>query len=311
VSWLGLGTSTWGLDTAPDACAGQLLDFVEAGGTLVDTATVYGGGRSEEIVGSLLGRTVARADLTIATKAGLVGAKPPFRMDASASCLLAQLDRSLRRLRSDHVDLWQVHGWDDGTPLEETLGALDRAVTTGRARFVGVCNYSGWKTAKAAMLLACGGGSRLASVEVEYSLLRRGIEREVVPAATDLGLGVLAWAPLGRGVLTGKYRAGVPADRRDSRFFQWYVRKLVDDPRSVWLVETLVSVAGDLGVPPAAVALSWVRDRPGVTAALVGARTPEQLRESLRATAVDLPADARTQLDALTAPDLGYPERSG
>ena len=214
VSRLALGTMTWGRDTDADDAAAQLKTFCDAGGNLVDTADVYADGESEAVVGSLLDRLVPRAEVLIATKAGL---RPGIarRRDGSRWHMLQALDMSLERLGTEYVDLWQVHGYDHATPLEETLAALDHAVTSGRARYVGLSNFSGWQTAHAATWqLAWPGRIPLASSQVEYSLLERGIEREVEPACSALGLGLLPWSPLGRGVLTGKYRTGLPADSR-------------------------------------------------------------------------------------------------
>ncbi|WP_190812742.1 aldo/keto reductase [Saccharopolyspora pogona] len=309
VSALGLGTSTWGTTTDPDDAAEQLRAFVEVGGTLVDTADVYGGGSAEEIVGQLLGKVVPRDNIVLATKAVAVLDDPDRRQNASREHLLSTLDKSLTKLRTDYIDLWQLHAWDQAVPLEETLAATDTAVRAGKVRHVGVCNYTGWQTAKAATWKQINGVAPLASCQLEYSLLERGIEREVVPAALDAGMAVLPWAPLGRGVLTGKYRGGVPADRENSRFFKWYVAPRIDD-RSARIVETLAAAADELAVPLVAVALAWVRDRPGVAAPLVGARTVEQLRESLSPAtlALELPAEIRRDLDAASAPHIGYPE---
>ena len=232
----GLGTLTWGRDTDEHEARDQLIAFVEAGGTLVDTAAGYGDGASEELIGSLIGDVVARDEIVLATKAGISRRRGGRETNASRGHLLTTLDASLKRLGVDHVDLWQVHTWVDDTPLEETLSALDHAVATGRASYVGVSNYTGWQTAQAATWQrAVPGRATLASTQVEYSLLNRGVEHEVVPAAPALGLGVLPWSPLGRGVLTGKYRTGTPSDSRAaSPHFASFVEPYLDDrsPRS-------------------------------------------------------------------------------
>ncbi|EDY67426.2 oxidoreductase, partial [Streptomyces pristinaespiralis ATCC 25486] len=188
VSRIGLGTLTWGRDTDEHDAADQLKVFWEAGGTLVDTADVYGGGDAEYLLGQLVERLVPRSELVIATKAGSVP-DPDRRFDGSRGHLLAALDASLARLGTDHVDLWQIHAFDPDTPLDETLQALDIAVSSGRARYAGVSNFCGWQLAKAAtwQLAAPGVRTRLASTQMEYSLLQRGVEREVLPAALDLG----------------------------------------------------------------------------------------------------------------------------
>ena len=200
VSRLGLGTLTWGRDTDEHEARDQLIAFAEAGGTLVDTAAGYGDGASEELIATLIGDVVARDEIVLATKAGISRRRGTRETDASRGHLLRTLDASLKRLGVDHVDLWQVHTWVDDTPLEETLSALDHAVTSGRASYVGVSNYSGWQTAQAATWQrAVPGRAVIASTQVEYSLLNRTIEHEVLPATSALGLGVLPWSPLGRG----------------------------------------------------------------------------------------------------------------
>ena len=212
VSRLALGTMTWGRDTDEDDASSQLKAFVETGGTLIDTADVYVDGESERVVGRLLQGVVRREDVIVATKAVSRRGQQRDR-DASRRHLLNALDSSLERLQTSYVDVWQMHAWDAHTPIEETLAALDVAVSSGRVRYVGISNYNGWQTAKAATWqLAWPGRARLVSTQMEYSLLQRGIEREVVPATQDLGIGILPWSPLGRGVLTGKYRSGTPAD---------------------------------------------------------------------------------------------------
>ncbi|MCX4777343.1 MULTISPECIES: aldo/keto reductase [unclassified Streptomyces] len=313
VSRIGLGTLTWGRSAdGPDEAeaAAQLKTFWNAGGTLVDTADVYGGGEAEYLLGQLIGSVVPRRDLVIATKAGGV-ADPDRRFDASRGHLLAALDDSLARLDTDYVDLWQVHAFDPWTPLEETLQALDIAVSSGRARYAGVSNFSGWQLAKAAtwQLAAPGVRTRLASTQMEYSLLQRGVEREVVPAALDLGLSLLPSSPLGRGVLTGKYRAGTPADSRGaSETLAAFVDPYLDEAASR-IVDAVATAAHGLAVTPLQVSLAWVRDRPGVAAPIVGARTSAQLGAALSVEALSLPEEIRQALDDVSAPVHRYPDQ--
>ncbi len=310
VSRLALGTMTWGRDTDEDEAAMQLTAFVDAGGTLVDTADVYCEGESERTLGHLLADVVPRADVLVATKAVGRTAAGPMGRGASRGHLLAALDASLERLGLDYVDLWQLHAWDEHTPIEETLAACDLAVSSGRARYVGISNYSGWQTAQAATWQkAWPGRTPLVSTQVEYSLLQRGVEREVVPAAEALGMGVLAWSPLGRGLLTGKYRHSTPSESRGASP-QW--QGFIDGLRSATsdrIVEAVITAAEGLGTTPLAVALAWVRDRPGVVAPIVGARTASQLQASLDADGVRLPAAIRTALEDVSAPPFSYPER--
>jgi len=311
VSRLALGTMTWGRDTDPDDAAAQLKFYLEAGGTLLDTADVYGEGDAESVIGSLLDHIVPRDEVLIATKAGLIpGGRR--RRDGSRGHLLRSLDASLRRLGTDYVDLWQVHGFDPQTPLEETLAALDHAVTSGRVRYVGVSNFASWQTARAAAWQAAfPGRAPIVAAQMEYSLLERGIERELMPAAAALGIGVLAWSPLGRGVLTGKYRDGRPLDSRAaSEHLAAFVRPYLE-PRSSSIVESVATAARGLGVSPIEVALAWVRDRPGVTAPILGARTAGQLQGALLSEELRLPAEIAQALDDVSAISMGYPEREG
>ncbi|GLZ79130.1 oxidoreductase [Actinorhabdospora filicis] len=309
VSRLALGTMAWGVDTDADDAAAQLKAFVDAGGTLVDTADVYADGEAEQILGGLLGTVLPRADVMIATKAG-VRTGADRRRDTSRAHLLRSLDESLARLGTDHVDLWQLHLYDPDTPLEETLSALDYAVSSGRARYVGVSNFSGWQTARATTWQqAWPGRAPITATQVEYSLVQRGVEREVIPACTSLGLGMLVWSPLGRGVLTGKYRFGRPSDSRAaSVHFARFVGAYLDD-RCAGIVEAVATAADGLGVSPLEVAIAWVRDRPGVSSAILGARTVGQLMGAMAAEKVVLPAEIRLALDDVSAPQIGYPER--
>jgi len=298
VSRLGLGTMTWGRDTDEHEARDQLIAFAEAGGTLIDTAAGYTDGESEARVGSLIGDVVARDEVVLATKAGISRRSGERLADTSRGALLRQLDGSLKRLHVDHVDLWQVHVWTDDTPLEETLGALDFAVSSGRTAYVGISNFSGWQTAQAATWQrAVPGRAPLACTQMEYSLLNRSIEAEVLPACAALGLGVLPWSPLGRGVLTGKYRTGTPSDSRGaSPVFANFVGAYLDEGSSR-IVEAVVRAADGLGWTPLEVALVWVRDRPGVTAPIVGARTGAQLRGALDLEDKSLPEELVRALD--------------
>ncbi|GAB2616653.1 aldo/keto reductase [Streptomyces capparidis] len=309
VSRLGLGTLTWGRDTGEHDAAEMVKVFLDAGGNLVDTADVYADGGAEYLVSRLLDGVVPRAELVLATKAGSVP-DPDRRFDGSRGHLLTALDASLERLGTDYVDLWQVHAFDPATPAEETLGALDIAVASGRARYVGVSNFSGWQLAKAATWqLAAPGRTPLASTQMEYSLLQRGIEREVLPAALDLGVGVLPSSPLGRGVLTGKYRHGTPPDSRGaSEHLAPFVEPYLDD----WargIVDAVATAADGLAVTPLHVALAWVRDRPGVVAPILGPRDARQLEAALSVEALTLPGEIRSALDDVSAPVHRYPDQ--
>ena len=308
VSRLALGTMTWGRGTDDLDARDIFTAFIEAGGTLVDCADVYSDGEAEKVLGRIIADLDVRDRVVVATKA-VSRPGTERRFDASRTHLLGSLDRSLRRLGTDHIDLWQLHAWDPRTPLDETLAAADDAVRSGKVRYIGVSNYCGWQTAAAAMWQrAIPGRVALASTQVEYSLLARGIEREVVPSARNLGLGILAWSPLGRGVLTGKYRAGVPHDSRASnKAFATFVQPYFSE-RSRGIVDAVVTAADGLGVTPVEVALSWVRDRPGVVAPVVGARTRWQAEVAFASEEIELPAEILAALDDVSAVSVGYPE---
>jgi len=293
---------TWGRDTDEHEAAEQLRFYLDAGGNFVDTAAVYGNGDAERVLGGFLGVMVPRDQIIIATKAGISFKSGERVVDNSRTSLIADLDNSLSHLRTEYVDLWQIHTWDEKTPLEEVLSALDYAVSTGRARHVGISNFAGWQLARAVTLQnPIFGKAPLISTQNEYSLLNRKIEREILPASRELGVGVLAWSPLGRGVLTGKYRSGLPSDSRGaSPHFSSFIEPYLDE-RSRKIVEAVMVAADGLGLSPLEVSLAWVRDCPGVTSAIIGARTGAQLRGALSAESVTLPVPVREALDEISA----------
>jgi len=302
VSRLGLGTMTWGRDTDEHEAADQLRTFREAGGNFIDTAASYGDGDSERVLGGFLGTLIDRSEVVIATKAGLSFREPGRRYNNSRSNLLSELDGSLSRLGVDHIDLWQVQGWDEETPLEETLSAMDHAVASGKVRYVGFSNINGWQLARTATLQnPLFGKSPITSIQSEYSLLNRSIEDEVLPASFELGVGVLAWSPLGRGVLTGKYRSGTPSDSRGaSPHFAEFISPYLDE-RSRSIVEAVSVAAEGLGYAPLEVALAWVRDGGNIASCIMGARTGAQLRGALTAEEISLPDPVRQALDEISA----------
>jgi aryl-alcohol dehydrogenase-like predicted oxidoreductase len=307
VSHLGLGTMTWGVETDEDEAAAQLVAFHDAGGTLVDTAASYGRGEAETLLGHLVADVVPRVDLVIASKAGITRVDDERVVDASRGALLRGLDESLRKIGTDYLDLWYVHYVDDRVPFDETLAALDYAVSSGRVRYAGVSNYCGWRIARAATWQrAVPGRAPIVANQMRYSLVDRGIEREVVPACAELGVGIFPWSPLGGGVLTGKYRGGIPSD---SRAATGHRPDLVSaDPASAGIVEAVATAAEGLATSPVAVALSWLRDRPGVVAPILGARTLGQLTGALASEALELPREISAALDDVSAPPVGYPE---
>jgi len=299
VSQFALGTMTWGRDTDIHEARDQFNLYYEAGGRFLDTADVYSDGVAEEIVGEFIRE---HPDVIVSTKAGNV--RSHRRRDTSRVHLLAALDGSLKRLRRTHVDVWHMHAWDPYTPLEETLSAAKYAVDSGRVRYLGISNYSGWQLTSAAL----GSEFPIVSAQMEYSLLQRGIEREVIPASTDLGVGVMAWSPLGRGVLTGKYRNGTPADSRAATsHFATFVTPYLND-RSRSIVDAVCTAAQGLGISPIDVALAWVNARPQVASTIVGARTAAQLRGVIQAFDAVLPPEIHIALDEVSAIDRGYPD---
>ncbi|MGL4176235.1 MAG: aldo/keto reductase [Dermatophilaceae bacterium] len=298
VSRLALGTMAWGTRTAPEDARDLLTVFRAAGGTLVDTAHGYAGGAAEELLGDFLAGA-DRDEMVLLTKSGISRASGERVVDCSRRAMMHQLDTSLRRLRTDHVDIWLAHTWDPDTPVEETVSALAWAAESGRARYVGVSNHLAWQTAHSAALLRSAGVPLVAS-SVEYSLVDRTPERELVSAATALGVGLLPWSPLGRGTLTGRYRTGIPGDSRlaSEEFGRFTSRHVGDHTQGV--LDALRTAADGLGATQAAVALAWVRDRPGVTAPIVGPRTPGQLAALLEAEDVTLPEQIVHALDEVS-----------
>jgi aryl-alcohol dehydrogenase-like predicted oxidoreductase len=302
LSRLGLGTMTWGRDTDTHEAADQARAYIEAGGNFLDSASHYGDGDSERVIGGLIGTLFRREDVVIATKAGVAYERGTLKTDASRTSLMASLDRSLTRLATDHVDLWQIQVWDPNTPLEDTLSALDWAYTSGRARYVGVSNFNGWQSARAISLQEANTAKApVATLQNEFSLLNRGGEEDVLQCSAVLNRGFIAWSPLGRGALTGKYRNGIPADSRAATpHFAAFIEPYLDE-RSRRIVEAVSVAAQGLGYSPLEVALAWVRDFPGVTSAVVGARTGAQLRGILASEEITLPDVVRTALNEISA----------
>jgi aryl-alcohol dehydrogenase-like predicted oxidoreductase len=309
VSRFALGAMTFGGDT-DEAAAHEMLDvYVDAGGTLIDTADNYGRGASEHIVGRWLSsRPGVRERVLLATKGrfGFPGAS------LTPAYLRTALEASLSRLGVDQVDLYQLHGPDDEHRVDEIVEFLVEIVTAGRARHVGVSNLAGWQVAKLARLLAEQGGPTLVSQQIQYSLLARAVEWEVIPAGVDAGLGMLLYGPLGQGWLTGKYRRdqqpppGTRVAQAGELTSEAWQRR---NTKEVWsVVDVLRDVAHAHGVTPGQAALAWVADRPGVTAPIVGARTVGQLRESLAAASLHLDEKGSTQLtEVSTPPTPNYP----
>jgi aryl-alcohol dehydrogenase-like predicted oxidoreductase len=318
VSTYALGTMTFGVETDEAAGHDQLDVFVEAGGTLVDTADVYGGddpGASEEIVGRWFDDRPSEVTdrVVLATKARFATGTDDNDVGLSRRHLDRALEASLRRLRVETVDLYQVHAFDPVTPLDETLRFLDDAVRAGKVRYVGLSNFAGWQIQRAVDLADRRGWAAPVSHQPQYNLLAREVEWEIVPACRANGLGLLPWSPLGGGWLTGKYTR----DQRPSG-----ATRLGEDPergveaydpraasaRTWAVVDALQSVAQGRGVPMGQVALAWLHDRPAVSSVILGARTTDQLRDNLGAVGLHLSAEETARLDAASDPaPAAYP----
>jgi aryl-alcohol dehydrogenase-like predicted oxidoreductase len=312
VSTYALGTMTFGVETDEPASHDQLDVFLEAGGTLVDTADVYGGddpGASEEIVGRWLDDRPADVTdrVVLATKARFATGSDPNDVGLSRRHLDRALEASLRRLQVETVDLYQVHAFDQLTPLEETLRFMDDAVRAGKVRYVGLSNFAGWQVQRAVDVADRRGWPVPVTHQPQYNLLAREVEWEVVPACVANGLGLLPWSPLGGGWLTGKYTreqrpAGATRLGEDpGRGVEAYDTRSGSE-RTWAVVDTLQAVAEGRGVPMGQVALAWLHDRPAVSSVILGARTTDQLRDNLAAAGLHLSPEETARLDAASDP---------
>ena len=312
VSSLGLGTMTFGHETDEAEAHRQLSTFVAHGGTFIDTADVYTRGASESIIGSWLAAERMRDQVVLATKARFAMSDDPHDRGAGRRHLMAAVDASLERLGVDHVDLYQVHGWDPDTPLDETLEALDTIVASGRALHVGWSNVTGWQLQRIVDRAEAGGWAPPITVQPQYNLLDRTIELEVMPAALATGLGILPWSPLGGGWLTGKYRSDVrPAGATrlgedPARGVEAYDTRNV--ARTWEILEAVEDLANRREATMAQVAIAWVHARPGVSSVLLGARTEEQLLDTLGAVHLELTPGEQAALTEVSAPGIpAYP----
>jgi aryl-alcohol dehydrogenase-like predicted oxidoreductase len=315
VSALTLGTMTFGgrgnfadVGSTDVAGAARQIDMcLDAGVNLIDTADVYSNGVSEEIVGEVLAQNGRRERALVATKARMPMGDGPNDAGLSRHHIIAACEASLRRLRADHIDLYQVHEWDGHTPLEETLSALDDLVRSGKVRYVGSSNYAGWQLAKALGLSERLGLERFVSQQIHYTLQAREAEYELIPAGLDAGVGVMVWSPLAGGLLSGKYRRGEQGPEGARQLTEWDEPPVRDPDALHDIVDVLVEIADGRGVSAAQVALAWLLVRPGVSTVVIGARTDEQLADNLGAADLELSDDERARLDEVSAPPLLYP----
>lgn len=314
VSTLALGTMTFGTETDEAGAHAQLDRYVEVGGNLVDTADVYSGGVSEQMIGRwLASRSGARDEIVLATKGRFATGRRPNDVGLSRRHLTSALEASLRRLGVDVIDLYQVHSFDPLTPLEETLRFLDDAVHVGKIHYVGLSNFTGWQLQKAVDIAEFRGLAAPVTLQPQYNLLVRELEWEVVPAAQSAGLGLLPWSPLGGGWLTGKYqREQAPAGatrlgENPDRGVEAYARR--SRLERTWdVIDAVREVAEKHGTSMAQVALAWLVDRPTVSSVILGARTVEQLNDNLGAADLHLTADETRRLDAASDPfPVDYP----
>ncbi len=290
-------------NTQREAAQRQIDLALDAGITLFDTADVYSHGHSEEILAECLGSR--RQQVVIATKAFSRTGPGEHDVGLSRRHLIAACDASLKRLKTDWIDLYQVHSFDSLVPVEETLRALDDLVHSGKVRYIGCSNHLGWQLMKAVGTSERLGLARYVSQQIQYSLMVRDAEIELLPAGHDQGLGALIWSALAQGYLTGKFRRGA---QKDSRLVGWAQLALFDTPRGHQVVDTLVEIAQSRnGVTPSQVALNWVASRPGVTSVIIGARTEEQLKDNLAAAGWSLTDEEIDRLDKASAVPAPYP----
>ncbi len=312
VSELCLGAMTFGRETTEELSHRMLDRFVEAGGNFVDTADVYSTGTSEEIVGRWLKGKV-RDDLVIATKVRFAMGKGPNDIGLSRKHILSGVDASLRRLGTDYIDLYQVHMWDDATPLEETLSTLNDLVRQGKVRYIGASNFCGWQLQKAVDLSRGMGWEVLSSLQPQYNLLARSTEWELIPVCQNEGLGVICWSPLRGGWLSGKYRRGMEAPPVGSRVQiaeekGWSESWSAYNNEHTWgVIDALVEVSDRVGKRPAQAAINWLLQRPGVTAPIIGARTMEQLDQNLGSVGWSLDEEQMFRLNAASETHSPYP----
>jgi aryl-alcohol dehydrogenase-like predicted oxidoreductase len=305
-----LGTMTfgeeWGFGSSPEASHRILDHYIERGGNFIDTANTYNRGHSEKIIGDYLANDKSRRDrLVVATKFGAnLYTGNPNGGGASRKAIVSAAENSLRRLRTDYIDLYWLHWWDSFTPIEETLQTLDDLVRAGKVRYLGFSDTPAWKVSQAQTTALFRGWAPLTALQIEYSLLERTVEGELIPMARELGLGITPWSPLRSGVLSGKYTRENTAATSPGRS-AWIARNLNEEAFRV--IEALMGIGTQIGTTAAQVALAWVRSRPGVTSPILGARTIEQLRDNIAALEVSLSATQIKTLEDISRPKLSFP----
>jgi aryl-alcohol dehydrogenase-like predicted oxidoreductase len=310
VSPLTLGTMTfgedWGWGTDPATAETMISTYLEQGGNIIDTANVYTKGHSEKIIGDYLKRADNRRDAVVLSTKFFCNLYPgnPNSGGTSRKAIIESLEDSLRRLQTDYVDIYWMHAFDPHTPIEETMSALNDLVTSGKIRYIAVSDTPAWKVAQAQMIAQFRGWSAFIGLQIEYSLLERTVEGELIPMAQELGLGVMPWSPLKEGILSGKYtraNRGQKQSGRDQRIS-------LELPEETYkIIDRLTELAKEKESSPASIALAWVISRPGVTSTLIGARTLDQLVQNLGALSVSLTQEEIASLDVLSEPTFSFP----
>jgi len=310
VSPLCLGTMTfgedWGWGTTVEESEAILTRYLERGGNFIDTANGYTKGHSEVIIGNYFARTSGRRHRAVIATKFSTNLYPgdPNAGGAGRKAMVEACEESLRRLRTDYIDLYWMHFWDPNTPIDETLRALDDLVRAGKVRYIGASDTPAWKVAQAQVLAELRGWSRFAGLQIEYSLIERTVEGELVPMAVELGLGITPWSPLRGGVLSGKYTRANAASANPARGDR--VKSFLTE-RNLTIIDELIRIAGEIGSTPAAVALAWVQSRPGVASTIIGARGLDQLDQNLAALDVTLMPAHLAALNAVSEPALNFP----
>jgi aryl-alcohol dehydrogenase-like predicted oxidoreductase len=315
VSRFCLGTMTfgtdWGWGSAEDASRQIFNRFLDSGANFIDTADGYTNGTSETLIGKFLKQRGDRDRVVIATKFGF-GREPgnPNSGGNGRKNIYSALESSLRRLQTDYIDLYWLHNWDTFTPADELMLSLNDLVRSGKVRYIGFSNCPGWYLGRAAAIADCRGYERIIGLQLEYSLVNRAIEREHIPAALELGMGITPWSPLASGLLSGKYQSAKGDFRGEGR-----LQAVKEHPafggvlndRNWKVAAEVTEVAKQIGRTPAQVALNWVTNRPAVSSTIIGATKIQQLEQNLAALDFAIPAELSKQLDVISAPELAYP----
>lgn len=307
VSPMALGTMTFGQDGGADAAVSRSIfdAYALAGGNFIDTANVYGNGKSEELTGEFIAGQ--RDRFVLATKYSLTtSVGDPNAGGNHRKSMMAGIEGSLRRLKTDYIDLYYLHMWDSTTPVEEIMRAFDDAVTQGKILYAGISDTPAWQVARMQTLADLRGWTPLVALQVEYNLINRDAERDLIPAARALGLGVLPWSPLAKGMLSGKYGRNLPIATESSRRARLEEHGLIT-ARALAVAERVREVAAAIGSTSARVALAWLSSKTGVAAPIIGARTLAQFEDNLAAVTLDLPTEYVAALDEASAFEIGFP----